>query len=160
MKWRWFYGLCHHTFFSLSLSQPFCDGAHKAKAPGIPPLRFTPEKDTTVMLCACKATKNAPYCDGTHFKVIFQDIVKSVKGAFKWTAFKMSASVWRPRSNNCNLNKSNVKVCWVSIKPFTHPPSFTFVTAAFADKTCRCNCKTWSFRVIRDLQIHETYIGH
>ncbi|XP_036969161.1 CDGSH iron-sulfur domain-containing protein 3, mitochondrial-like [Acanthopagrus latus] len=66
-----------------SKKQPFCDGAHKAKAPSIAPLRFTPEKDTTVMLCACKTTKNAPYCDGTHFKVIFQDIVKSVKGVFK-----------------------------------------------------------------------------
>lgn len=68
------------------LSQPFCDGAHKAKAPSISPLRFSPEKDRTVMLCACKETKNAPYCDGSHFKVIFRDVVKSVKGVFKWSS--------------------------------------------------------------------------
>ncbi|XP_049427445.1 CDGSH iron-sulfur domain-containing protein 3, mitochondrial-like [Epinephelus fuscoguttatus] len=66
-----------------SKKQPFCDGAHKSKAPSISPLRFTPDKDRTVMLCACKQTKNAPYCDGSHFKVIFRDIVKSVKGIFK-----------------------------------------------------------------------------
>lgn len=42
------------------------------------------------MLCACKQTKNAPYCDGSHFKVIYQDLVKSVKSVFKWTAFRMS----------------------------------------------------------------------
>ncbi|XP_049900478.1 CDGSH iron-sulfur domain-containing protein 3, mitochondrial-like, partial [Epinephelus moara] len=66
-----------------SKKQPFCDGAHKSKAPSISPLRFTPDKDRTVMLCACKQTKNAPYCDGSHFKVIFRDIVKSVKGVFK-----------------------------------------------------------------------------
>lgn len=65
------------------LFQPFCDGAHKSKAPSIAPLRFTPEKDKTAMLCACKETKNPPYCDGSHFKVIFQDVVKSVKGVFK-----------------------------------------------------------------------------
>ncbi|XP_037620727.1 CDGSH iron-sulfur domain-containing protein 3, mitochondrial-like [Sebastes umbrosus] len=66
-----------------SKKQPFCDGAHKSKAPSINPLRFTPEKDRTVMLCACKQTKNAPYCDGSHLRVIFQDLVKSVKGVFK-----------------------------------------------------------------------------
>ncbi|XP_034544868.1 CDGSH iron-sulfur domain-containing protein 3, mitochondrial-like [Notolabrus celidotus] len=66
-----------------SKKQPYCDGAHKAKAPSITPLRFTPEKDQKVMLCACKQTKNAPYCDGSHFRVIFQDVVKSVKGVFK-----------------------------------------------------------------------------
>lgn len=42
------------------------------------------------MLCACKQTKNAPYCDGSHFKVIFRDVVKSVKGVFKWTVFQES----------------------------------------------------------------------
>ncbi|XP_051240793.1 CDGSH iron-sulfur domain-containing protein 3, mitochondrial [Dicentrarchus labrax] len=66
-----------------SKKQPYCDGAHRIKAPSISPLRFTPEKDRMVMLCACKETKNAPYCDGSHFKVIFQDLVKSVKGIFK-----------------------------------------------------------------------------
>ncbi|CAG06147.1 unnamed protein product [Tetraodon nigroviridis] len=66
-----------------SQKQPFCDGAHKSKAPSISPLRFTPEKSKAVMLCACKETKNPPYCDGSHFKVIFEDIKKSVKGIFK-----------------------------------------------------------------------------
>ncbi|XP_023269442.1 CDGSH iron-sulfur domain-containing protein 3, mitochondrial-like [Seriola lalandi dorsalis] len=66
-----------------SKKQPFCDGAHRTAAPTISPLRFTPDKDRTLMLCACKQTKNAPYCDGSHFKVIFQDLVKSVKGVFK-----------------------------------------------------------------------------
>ncbi|XP_040892851.1 CDGSH iron-sulfur domain-containing protein 3, mitochondrial-like [Toxotes jaculatrix] len=49
-----------------SKKQPFCDGAHKVKAQGLSPLRFVPEKDTTVWLCGCKYTNNPPYCDGTH----------------------------------------------------------------------------------------------
>ncbi|XP_049900812.1 CDGSH iron-sulfur domain-containing protein 3, mitochondrial-like [Epinephelus moara] len=49
-----------------SKKQPFCDGAHKTKAKGLTPLRFVPEKDTTVWLCGCKYTNNPPYCDGTH----------------------------------------------------------------------------------------------
>uniref|UniRef100_A0AAQ6IK57 Iron-binding zinc finger CDGSH type domain-containing protein n=1 Tax=Anabas testudineus TaxID=64144 RepID=A0AAQ6IK57_ANATE len=66
-----------------SKKQPFCDGAHKSKAPGISPVFFTPEKDKAFMFCACKQTRNAPYCDGSHLKVIFRDVVKSVKGIFK-----------------------------------------------------------------------------
>ncbi|XP_053274422.1 CDGSH iron-sulfur domain-containing protein 3, mitochondrial isoform X2 [Pleuronectes platessa] len=66
-----------------SKKQPFCDGAHRTAAPSISPLRFTPDKDRTLMLCACKQTKNAPYCDGSHFKLIFQDLVKWVKGVVK-----------------------------------------------------------------------------
>ncbi|XP_068558351.1 CDGSH iron-sulfur domain-containing protein 3, mitochondrial-like [Cebidichthys violaceus] len=66
-----------------SKKQPFCDGTHKSKAPSISPLRFAPDKDGTVMLCACKQTKGAPYCDGSHFRVIFQDLVMSMKGVFK-----------------------------------------------------------------------------
>lgn len=66
-----------------SKKQPFCDGAHRTHAPSISPVRFTPDKDRALMLCACKQTKNAPYCDGSHLKVIFQDVVKSVKGIFK-----------------------------------------------------------------------------
>lgn len=49
-----------------SRSQPFCDGAHKKAAPGISPLRFTPEEDKTAWLCGCKRTRSPPYCDGTH----------------------------------------------------------------------------------------------
>uniref|UniRef100_A0A8C6NXQ4 Iron-binding zinc finger CDGSH type domain-containing protein n=1 Tax=Nothobranchius furzeri TaxID=105023 RepID=A0A8C6NXQ4_NOTFU len=66
-----------------SKKQPFCDGAHASKAPGIKPVRFTPDKDKAVLLCACKQTKNQPYCDGSHLKVIYRDVVKSVKGLFK-----------------------------------------------------------------------------
>lgn len=69
--------------FSSFLYQPFCDGTHVSKAPTIQPLRFTADKDKAVMLCACKQTKGAPYCDGSHLKVIFQDLVKSIKGVFK-----------------------------------------------------------------------------
>ncbi|XP_037115425.1 CDGSH iron-sulfur domain-containing protein 3, mitochondrial-like [Syngnathus acus] len=65
-----------------SKKQPYCDGAHKTKAPNISPLRFTSDKDKTVLLCACKQTTNAPYCDGSHFKVIYNDVVKSVKRLF------------------------------------------------------------------------------
>lgn len=54
----------HHIF----VFQPFCDGAHKLKAPGLFPLRFVPEEDTTVWLCGCKYTNNPPCCDGTHKK--------------------------------------------------------------------------------------------
>lgn len=87
----WYYSsLCLHTL-GPCLSQPYCDGAHKTKAPSITPLRFSLEKDKTVMLCACKETKNAPYCDGSHFKVIFRDVVKSVKGVFKWSGFRRLA---------------------------------------------------------------------
>ncbi|XP_022595772.1 CDGSH iron-sulfur domain-containing protein 3, mitochondrial [Seriola dumerili] len=49
-----------------SKKQPFCDGSHKFKAQGLSPLRFVPDKDTTVWLCGCKYTNNPPYCDGTH----------------------------------------------------------------------------------------------
>lgn len=52
----------HHIF----VFQPFCDGSHKFKAPGQFPLRFVPDKDTTVWLCGCKYTSNPPYCDDTH----------------------------------------------------------------------------------------------
>ncbi|XP_062485783.1 CDGSH iron-sulfur domain-containing protein 3, mitochondrial [Pezoporus occidentalis] len=49
-----------------SKRQPFCDGAHKTAAPGLSPLRFTPEEDARVWLCGCKRTRTPPYCDGTH----------------------------------------------------------------------------------------------
>lgn len=80
---RWTLEWSYYMCVSLSFFQPFCDGAHKSKAPSISPLRFTPETSKTVMLCACKETRNPPYCDGTHFQVIFQDVKKSVKGIFK-----------------------------------------------------------------------------
>ncbi|XP_041837923.1 CDGSH iron-sulfur domain-containing protein 3, mitochondrial-like [Melanotaenia boesemani] len=44
-----------------SQKQPFCDGAHRTKSPSISPLRFTPDRDRTLMLCAyCPSSaKNA-----------------------------------------------------------------------------------------------------
>ncbi|MEQ2295875.1 hypothetical protein AMECASPLE_019048 [Ameca splendens] len=58
----------HYSWCSCGYSrkQPFCDGAHKTRAQGMTPLRFVPEKDSTVWLCGCKHTNNPPYCDGTH----------------------------------------------------------------------------------------------
>ncbi|XP_038134932.1 CDGSH iron-sulfur domain-containing protein 3, mitochondrial-like [Cyprinodon tularosa] len=49
-----------------SRKQPFCDGSHKTRGQGMTPIRFVPEKDSTVWLCGCKHTNNPPYCDGTH----------------------------------------------------------------------------------------------
>ncbi|NXT41896.1 CISD3 protein, partial [Pelecanoides urinatrix] len=49
-----------------SRSQPFCDGTHRKAAPGISPLRFTPQEEKVAWLCGCKRTRTPPYCDGTH----------------------------------------------------------------------------------------------
>ncbi|XP_018415653.1 PREDICTED: CDGSH iron-sulfur domain-containing protein 3, mitochondrial [Nanorana parkeri] len=49
-----------------SKKQPFCDGSHVKKAPGLSPLRFTLTEDKEAWLCGCKQTKSPPYCDGTH----------------------------------------------------------------------------------------------
>ncbi|XP_064492949.1 CDGSH iron-sulfur domain-containing protein 3, mitochondrial [Pseudopipra pipra] len=49
-----------------SKRQPFCDGSHGKAAPGMSPLRFTPQEDGPARLCGCKRTQNPPYCDGTH----------------------------------------------------------------------------------------------
>lgn len=46
--------------------QPFCDGAHREKAPEFKSFHFTAEKDGEAYLCQCKATKNQPFCDGAH----------------------------------------------------------------------------------------------
>ncbi|NXW44895.1 CISD3 protein, partial [Nyctiprogne leucopyga] len=43
-----------------SKNQPFCDGAHKKAAPGISPVRFTPEEDKVAWLCGCKRTRSPP----------------------------------------------------------------------------------------------------
>ncbi|NXM07769.1 CISD3 protein, partial [Tyrannus savana] len=43
-----------------SKRQPFCDGSHKKAAPGMSPLRFTPQEDGPAWLCGCKRTQNPP----------------------------------------------------------------------------------------------------
>lgn len=50
----------------LSLSQPFCDGAHKGT--GQKSLHFFVEKTKKAWVCNCKQTKTPPYCDGSHEK--------------------------------------------------------------------------------------------
>lgn len=47
-----------------SLTQPFCDGAHKGT--GLTPLRLTADKTATVWLCGCKHTQLPPQCDASH----------------------------------------------------------------------------------------------
>jgi CDGSH-type Zn-finger protein len=46
--------------------QPFCDGAHREKAPDYKSFKFEAEKDGKVWLCQCKQTHGAPFCDGSH----------------------------------------------------------------------------------------------
>lgn len=47
-----------------SARQPFCDGSHKGS--DFSPVKFTPDKDTTLFFCGCKRTGNRPLCDGSH----------------------------------------------------------------------------------------------
>nr|XP_030112259.3 CDGSH iron-sulfur domain-containing protein 3, mitochondrial [Taeniopygia guttata] len=49
-----------------SKNQPFCDGSHRAAAPGLSPLRFRPARAGPALLCGCKRTRSPPYCDGSH----------------------------------------------------------------------------------------------
>ncbi len=44
-----------------SQRQPFCDGSHAGS--GFTPLSFTTQDDQDAVLCGCKSTANAPYCD-------------------------------------------------------------------------------------------------
>ncbi|WP_350282338.1 CDGSH iron-sulfur domain-containing protein [Nitrosomonas sp.] len=44
-----------------SQSQPFCDGAHRGT--GMNPMVFAVRETGPVWLCACKETKNIPFCD-------------------------------------------------------------------------------------------------
>lgn len=49
-----------------SNKQPFCDGAHREKAPEFKSLKFEATKDDEAWLCQCKQTNHAPFCDGEH----------------------------------------------------------------------------------------------
>lgn len=46
--------------------QPFCDGAHREKAPEFKSFKFEAEKDGEAWLCQCKKTNGQPFCDGSH----------------------------------------------------------------------------------------------
>ncbi|NCO04161.1 MAG: CDGSH iron-sulfur domain-containing protein [Alphaproteobacteria bacterium] len=52
-----------------SSKQPFCDGAHREKAPDYKSFKFEAEKDGKVWLCQCKQTGGQPFCDGAHKKL-------------------------------------------------------------------------------------------
>jgi CDGSH-type Zn-finger protein len=46
----------------LSLTQPFCDYSHRGSA--MKPVKFELlEKAEQMVLCGCKGTKEAPFCD-------------------------------------------------------------------------------------------------
>ncbi|MBO69233.1 MAG: glutamate synthase [Acidiferrobacteraceae bacterium] len=51
----------------LSMTQPFCDGAHRGTE--LTPLKFIAENTARVTLCQCKASANPPLCDGSHTKL-------------------------------------------------------------------------------------------
>lgn len=63
----------------LSKNQPFCDGNHKAynekHNTTLKPLKFVPEKAGKKLLCGCKHTDGAPYCDASHVGVLFRTAV-------------------------------------------------------------------------------------
>jgi len=42
----------------------WCDGSHKSTE--FTPLEVKIEEKKKVAWCACKSTKNQPFCDGTH----------------------------------------------------------------------------------------------
>lgn len=48
----------------LSQKQPFCDASHKGTE--FKSLKFEITEETTVYLCGCKQTANAPFCNGAH----------------------------------------------------------------------------------------------
>ena len=47
-----------------SLSQPFCDGSHKAT--NIQPQELVIKKEKVYKICGCKESKAGPICDLTH----------------------------------------------------------------------------------------------
>lgn len=53
----------------LSSYQPFCDGSHTRTQGRFKPVVWTAEKSETVLLCGCKQTGDAPYCDSTHLSL-------------------------------------------------------------------------------------------
>ena len=54
------------TIGAPAASPPISRSATAAQGSGMFPKPYTAEKEGTAYLCGCKATKNAPLCDGTH----------------------------------------------------------------------------------------------
>ncbi len=52
-----------------SAKQPFCDGSHKTKAPGMQPMKTVIDASKKIAWCGCKASGKKPFCDGTHTKL-------------------------------------------------------------------------------------------
>ena len=49
-----------------SSTQPFCDGSHREKAPGIKSIKYLADADAEIRFCGCKHSKNGVLCDGSH----------------------------------------------------------------------------------------------
>ncbi|KTD21380.1 CDGSH iron-sulfur domain-containing protein [Legionella londiniensis] len=50
-----------------SLTQPFCDRADCNQS-----VVFQAANSETIYFCRCKETKDPPFCDGSHAKVMFE----------------------------------------------------------------------------------------
>ncbi len=48
------------------LAEPAPSATARIRARHSSPSEFKPEKDRTYFFCACKHSRNAPLCDGTH----------------------------------------------------------------------------------------------
>ena len=54
----------------LSLSQPFCDHAHRdIPGGGYKSIKVMFDKEEEVYFCQCKQTKTPPFCDDSHLKL-------------------------------------------------------------------------------------------
>lgn len=53
----------------LSITQPFCDHAHRDIADGsYKSIKVMFDKEEEVYFCQCKQTKTPPFCDDSHLK--------------------------------------------------------------------------------------------
>ena len=71
----------------MSKKQPFCDRSHQGTL--FSPLKFSlDEKKDQILVCGCKLTKTAPFCDGETCKCL-------VEGK----AFELSTQAAEPAAN-------------------------------------------------------------